>query len=225
MDYSINNNFCDKKEARDIIEFCIKHGESFSYNPKESWDCKRIYDDGFKTQIISALDKKLLSNLWFDYNSFNLKNSNISLTSYYNGRYLNLHKDKSSELTTVIVLSDAYDGGEFALCGDIKNPPIYFETLDGVSNFDLKLGDFISFNGSKTYHGVLPVTSGIRYALNIWMTETNFDYPKLKSNKTVMDEVNEIPRRTRIARKNIKQESDSAIIFTKKNQNILFIKI
>jgi hypothetical protein len=47
--------------------------------------------------------------LWFDYSKFNLKNFNISLTSYYEGRYLNLHKDKSSELTTVIVLSDDFD--------------------------------------------------------------------------------------------------------------------
>ena len=47
-------------------------------------------------------------------------------------------------------------------------------------------GDSISFNGSTTYHGVLPVTSGIRYALNIWMTETDFDYPKLKSKKSII---------------------------------------
>ena len=166
MNYSINNNFCDRNEANEIIQFCIKNGEQFSYNPSESWDCKRIYDEEFKTQIISTLNEKLLANLWFDYNNFNLKNFNISLTSYYNGRYLNLHKDKSSELTTVIVLSDGFEGGEFALCED-KNPPIYFETLEGVSTFNLKLGDFISFNGSTTYHGVLPVMSGTRYALNI----------------------------------------------------------
>jgi predicted 2-oxoglutarate/Fe(II)-dependent dioxygenase YbiX len=55
-----------------------------------------------------------------------------------------------------------------------------------MSTFDLKLGDSISFNGSKTYHGVLPVTNGVRYALNIWMTESDFDYPKLKNNKTLL---------------------------------------
>ena len=114
-----------------------------------------------------------------------LKNFNISLTSYYNGRYLNLHKDKSSELTTVIVLSDGFEGGDFAL-SDNQTPSINFETLNGISTYNLKLGDSISFNGSTTYHGVLPVTNGIRYALNIWMTETDFDYPKLKSNKTVI---------------------------------------
>ena len=118
-------------------------------------------------------------------NSFDIKNFNISLTSYYDGRYLNLHKDPTSELTTVIVLSDGYEGGQFAISYE-TNPSIYFENLNGIEIFDLKLGDSISFNGSTTYHGVLPVTSGTRYALNIWMTETNFDYPKIKTNKTLL---------------------------------------
>ena len=188
MDFSINNNFCDRDEATSIIHFCIENGESFSYNPNEVWDCKRIYDDSFKEKIISKLTNKFTNgdfNLWFNYNEFNLKNFNISLTAYYNNRYLNLHKDISSELTTVIVLSDGYIGGQFALSKEIE-PPIHFETLDGISTFDLKLGDSISFNGSTTYHGVLPTTSGIRYALNIWMTETDFNYPKLKSNKSII---------------------------------------
>jgi len=147
-----------------------------------------MYDEDFKMEIIEKLNQKYSSNefkLWFDYENFNLKNFNISLTSYYDGRYLNLHKDKSSELTTVIVLSDNFKGGEFALTED-KSPSFHFENLDGIETFNLKLGDSISFNGSKTYHGVLPVTEGVRYALNVWMTETNFDYPKLKNNKSII---------------------------------------
>ncbi len=188
MNYTINNNFCDGIEAKNIIDFCLQYGEPFSYKPTEQWDCRRIYDDEFKKKIIDLLITNYESGhfkLWFDYNNFNLKNFNISLTSYYNGRYLNLHKDKSSELTTVIVLSDGFEGGDFAL-SDNQTPSINFETLNGISTYNLKLGDSISFNGSTTYHGVLPVTNGIRYALNIWMTETDFDYPKLKSNKTVI---------------------------------------
>jgi hypothetical protein len=76
-------------------------------------------------------------------------------------------------------------GGQFALTQD-ENPSYDFETLDGLTLCDLKLGDSISFNGSETYHGVLPVTKGIRYALNVWMTETDFDYPRVKSNKTLL---------------------------------------
>lgn len=188
MDYSINKGFCDDIEAQNIIKYCLEYGEPFSYKPTESWDCRRVYDDNFKNKIITLLTEKYSSNdftLWFDYKNFNLKNFNISLTSYYDGRYLNLHKDKSSELTTVIVLSNDYQGGHFALC-DSKTPPFHFETLENVVTFDLKLGDSISFNGSNTYHGVLPVTSGTRYALNIWMTETDFNYPKVKLNNTLL---------------------------------------
>ncbi len=188
MNYNINNNFCDRGTAKDIIDFCLEFGEPFSYKPTEVWDCRRMYDSNFKERIINLLTTNYKNGefkLWFDYSTFNLKNFNISLTSYYNGRYLNLHKDKSSELTTVIVLSDNFEGGQFALTQD-ENPPHHFETLDGLTLCDLKLGDSISFNGSETYHGVLPVTKGIRYALNVWMTETDFDYPRVKSNKTLL---------------------------------------
>jgi Rps23 Pro-64 3,4-dihydroxylase Tpa1-like proline 4-hydroxylase len=188
IEYSINSGFCDKNESKSIIDFCLEYGEPFSYNPSESWDCRRIYDDSFKQEIINRLTEKYTSNefkLWFNYGDFKLKNFNISLTSYYNGRYLSLHKDKTSELTTVIVLSDGYEGGQFALCKD-KNPSFHFETLDSIETFNLKLGDLISFNGSQTYHGVLPVTKGNRFALNIWMTETDFNYPKLKVNNTLL---------------------------------------
>jgi predicted 2-oxoglutarate/Fe(II)-dependent dioxygenase YbiX len=188
MNYTINNNFCDEDSAKEIIKFCLEHGEPFSYKPTESWDCRRIYDEDFKNKIIDLLTTNYKNenfSLWFDYDTFNLKNFNISLTSYYDGRYLNLHKDNSSELTTVIVLSEGFEGGQFVLT-EQDDPPFHFETLKGLTICDLKLGDCISFNGSETYHGVLPVTNGIRYALNIWMTETDFNYPKLKSNKTVI---------------------------------------
>lgn len=183
MNFSLNNGFCDKSEAESIIKFCIENGEQFSYNPYETWDCKRIYNDDFRKKIIDKLNNKFKNNefnLWFNYNDFNLKNFSISLTSYYDGRYLNLHKDKSSELTTVIVLSDAYTGGQFAL-SDSLEPDFDLKKLDGISLYDLKLGDCISFNGSETYHGVMPVITGVRYALNIWMTDTNFTYPKIKN--------------------------------------------
>lgn len=188
INYSLNNNFFNKDEISEILSFCKKNGESFSYNPNETWDCKRIYDEEFKQKILSKFIENIKTNifkLWFDFEKFNLKNINVSLTSYYDNRYLNLHKDKTSELTTVIVMSDGYEGGQFAL-SDSTNPSYNFEKLDDISLFDLKMGDSISFNGSETYHGVLPVTEGIRYALNIWMTETDYDYLKLKKNKTLL---------------------------------------
>ncbi len=188
MNYSVNKNLCNREDAKEIINFCLEFGEPFSYNPTEQWDCRRVYDSEFKKKIIDLLNinyKNGNFKLWFDYSTFNPKNFNISLTSYYDGRYLNLHKDKSSELTTVIVLSDDFEGGQFVLTEE-ETPPFHFQTLNGLTFFDLKLGDSISFNGSETYHGVLPITKGNRYALNIWMTETDFDYPKVKISKTLL---------------------------------------
>jgi hypothetical protein len=190
MQFSINNNIFTQNECTEIIHFCLKHGVQYAANPSNmtSWDCKRIYDEEFKTKILNKLIDNYKNGkykLWFNFNEFNFKNFNISLTSYYNDRYLYLHKDNVSELTITIVLSDGFEGGQFALTED-KNPQVHFETLNGLTLYDLKLGDSISFNGSQTYHGVLPVTNGTRYALNVWMTETDFDYPKLKSNKTLL---------------------------------------
>lgn len=188
MNYSINKNLCNREDAKEIIDFCLEFGEPFSYNPTEQWDCRRVYDSEFKKKIIDLLIGNYKNGnfkLWFDYSTFNLKNFNISLTSYYDGRYLNLHKDKSSELTTVIVLSDYFEDGRFVLTEE-ESPPFHFETLNGLTLHNLKLGDSITFNGLKTYHGVLPVTKGIRYALNIWMTETDFNYPKVKVDKTLL---------------------------------------
>jgi superfamily II DNA or RNA helicase len=48
-------------------------------------------------------------------------------------------------------------------------------------------------------------------------------YEQAKTNGKIMEEVKDIPRRTRIARKNSSLANNKAIVFTKKNQNILFI--
>jgi predicted 2-oxoglutarate/Fe(II)-dependent dioxygenase YbiX len=181
MEFSINN-FFEKEECSSIIEFVDKIGIPFSYNPNETWDCKRIYNENFKKNIV---DKLLLNyknnqfNLWFDLNQFDIKDVNISLTKYYNDRWLDLHLDKTSQFTTVIVLSDEFDGGEFVLSSSPNN-------INNAEKYHLNIGQSISFDGSKIYHGVLPVTKGIRLALNIWMTNTDFKYKPLKTNSSII---------------------------------------
>jgi hypothetical protein len=67
INYSINKNFCNKNEAETIVKFCLDNGELFSYNPSESWDCRRIYDEDFKMKIITLLNEKYKNNefsLW-----------------------------------------------------------------------------------------------------------------------------------------------------------------
>jgi hypothetical protein len=181
MEFSINN-FFSKEECKSIIEITDEIGVKFSYNPNEVWDCKRIYDDKFKENIVNKLKTNYKNNnfkLWFDLNEFKINDVNISLTKYYDGRWLNLHLDKTSQLTTVIVLSDGFDDGRFALSNNNRD-------INLADKHNLKIGDGISFDGSKIYHGVLPVHTGIRYALNIWMTNTDFKYYRLDKNKKLI---------------------------------------
>jgi len=181
MEFSINN-FFEKEECDSILEFADSIGVPFSYSPTETWDCKRIYDENFKKNIVDKLLLNYKNNefkLWFDLNEFDIKDVVISLTKYYDGRWLDLHLDKTSQFTTVIVLSNSFDDGRFVLSNSPKK-------INDAEKYHLNIGESISFDGSKIYHGVMPVTTGVRCALNIWMTETQFDYSKYKSNKTII---------------------------------------
>jgi predicted 2-oxoglutarate/Fe(II)-dependent dioxygenase YbiX len=158
----------------------MKNGEPFSYfkSEKDSWDCRRVYDDDLKQNILSLFNKKNENNdlsLWFKFSDINIKNINISLTRYYDGRFLELHKDTTSSLTTVIVLTDDFSDGRFVL-SEKYNKNILVNKDMVVEH--LGIGQGISFNGSEIFHGVLPVKSGIRCALNVWMNETDFSFDK-----------------------------------------------
>lgn len=182
MNYSLNY-FFNRTECLNIIEFCEKNGSDFSYNPKEVWDCKRIYDDDFKNSIILKInnlynDKKI--NFWFNYADYNIRNVNISLTKYYDGRFLNLHKDATSNYTTVICLSDNFENGDFCLS---KNS---CEIDKSDVKIHLNIGEGITFEGNKTYHGVMPVHKGLRCALNIWTNDTDFNYYTLDRVKKII---------------------------------------
>lgn len=182
IDFKINK-FFNREECQYYIDESMKLGVPFKYDPKEHWDCRRIYDESFKEKIYNRY-KEMYQNgeieLWFDFENFDVKDINVSLTRYYEGRYLELHRDKTSQLTTVIVLSEEFEDGRFVLSET-------FSTEEKKLNFfDLKIGEGISFDGSKIYHGVLPVNKGIRCALNIWMTDTDFQYHKLKQTNTLI---------------------------------------
>ena len=181
MEFSINK-FFEKEECNSVIEYVDNIGVPFSYNQNETWDCKRIYDEGFKNDIINRLLLNYKNNefkLWFDLNEFYIKDVNISLTKYYDGRWLDLHLDSTSQFTTVIVLSDEFDDGRFSLSNS-------YTDINNTEKYHLNIGESISFDGSKIYHGVMPVTKGIRCALNIWMTNTDFKYRAVKINKSII---------------------------------------
>lgn len=180
MNYTINQ-FFEKEECNSIIEYADRVGKKFNYNPTEVWDCKRIADVDFNKLIIDRFIKNYNDNkfkLWFPLENFEVKDFNISITKYYENRRLDLHLDAKSQLTTVIVLNDNFFDGRFMLS----------ETPDKINSEKhlLGMGQSITFDGSKVYHGVMPVTSGIRCALNIWMTNTNFKYIKLYDHKKLI---------------------------------------
>lgn len=181
MKYSINT-FFNKEECKSIIKFAEEMGEVFYYAKDEVWDCKRIYDSNFKNFILEKFNTKYREgnfDLWFDLNTFDIRDCNISLTKYYEGRWLDLHLDSTSQLTTVIVLSEDFSDGRFVLSETVNN-------IGDCDKFELKIGESISFDGSKIFHGVMPVYSGIRYALNIWMTNTDFKYYQLDKSKKLI---------------------------------------
>ena len=60
------------------------------------------------------------------------------------------------------------------------------ESKDDYKKHDLKIGKSITFDGSKTYNGVMPVTEGIRIALNIWMTNTNSKFLDITNEKKLI---------------------------------------
>jgi hypothetical protein len=186
MDYNIGTFFTNE-ECTEILEHCMKNGEIFFYDPKENWDCRRMYDESFKENIFNKFKEYYQtekSNHWFDFNECNDKSINISLTRYYDGRFLNLHRDLPSQLTTVIVLTDNFSDGRFVLSETLGNS--ITDMCETSTKLDIKIGDGISFDGSKIYHGVMPVYTGVRCALNVWMTNKEINYCKLKNNKTLL---------------------------------------
>lgn len=185
--YSINYFFSDE-ECKNYLTKLIEIGIPFKYNPNELWDCRRINDETFKIEVYNFILEKYKNNS-FDFNSnfniFNVKSINVSLTSYYEGRYLNLHKDASSSLTFVIVLSDNFNDGRFTITESVNNNAD-FQNTENMDIIDIPKGYGIVFDGSKLYHGVLPVNSGIRYALNIWLSEESNQFAKLKTDNSII---------------------------------------
>ena len=187
MKYSVNN-FFSEDECSYFIKKSLEVGIPFKYNPNEHWDCRRIYDEELKLKIYKILQSKYKNgdwNLWIDFESLKIKSINVSLTSYYEGRYLNLHKDANSDLTIVVVLNDDYEDGRFAVTDKVDNN-FHFENLKNIELIKLSKGDGITFIGNKIFHGVLPVTKGIRYALNIWLSEKENKFIPMKKEKSVI---------------------------------------
>lgn len=198
MEYS-KNNFLTPEECLDTIKYIEENGVHFSYTKDiKSWYCKRVPEGEFSRGIVDKFFERYYDGtlkLYTKLEEFDIKDFNISLTKYYDGRFLNLHLDQGSQLTSVVVLSDNFKDGRFLLSdskmlthGANEAVPrfgsIPSSKFKVAKKIHLKKGEILTFNGTQLYHGVMPVTEGIRYSLNIWMTNTDYKFlrpAKLKS--------------------------------------------
>lgn len=116
-----------------------------SYSPKNE---KEFYDNKIKEEIFDKLRP--------NFNIDDYKLIWLQMTEYsYGTTALNDHIDSKNNKTFTIVLTDNFIGGE---------------TYVNKQKIDLGKGDGIFFDGYKIYHGVREVKSGVRNALNIWLT-------------------------------------------------------
>ena len=171
-----NNFFFSKEECEEIVILCEKAGITpiHKVDAYNKWDMLRIYDIPIKEKILKRY-KEVFSNdttLAFDLNDIGLNEIFLSLTRYYDGRFLEVHRDTSSELTSVIVLTDDFEDGRFVLSEDkIK---IENNTIDSDFLYTINQGSGLTFNGHTIWHGVMPVYKGIRKSLNIWIESESF---------------------------------------------------
>lgn len=171
-----SNFFFSKEECEEIVLFCEKVGfktihKIDAYN---KWDNLRVHDDNFKEKILKRYKEVFAndSSFPFDLNSITVNEIYLSLTRYYDGRFLEMHRDTSSELTSVIVLTNDFEDGRFVLSEEkisIEN-----KTFNDSNLHIINQGNGLTFNGHTIWHGVMPTYTGIRKSLNIWVEPNSF---------------------------------------------------
>lgn len=147
----INRNALSLIEI-DIIKDSYRLGTSDEYVDKNhSYQIDKIidYSDIFycdKTNpfLLPIVEKFILPSE---------KIYSIHWIEYSTGCSSDRHLDRSSLNTYIVLLTDEFEGGDLL--------------VDGVST-DMRMGDIVSFNGSKEQHEVLTVTQGVREVLVVW---------------------------------------------------------
>jgi hypothetical protein len=171
-----NNFFFSKEECEEIVVLCEKMGITpiHKIDAYNKWDMLRIHDNSIKEKILQRY-KEVFSDdttLSFDINTITTEHIFLSLTRYYDNRFLEMHRDTSSELTSVIVLTNDFEDGRFVLSEDkisIEN-----KTFNNTHLYTINQGNGLTFNGHTIWHGVMPVQKGIRKSLNIWVEPETF---------------------------------------------------
>jgi len=175
-----SNFFFSKEECEEIVLFCEKVGvkQIHKVDAYNKWDYLRIHNDNFKERILKKYKEVFLNTTIFPFNLESIINDQISLTltRYYGGRFLEMHRDVSSDFTTVIPLTDDFEDGRVILSEEkisIEN-----KTFTKSNIHKINQGYGLTFDGGKVWHGVMPVYSGIRKSLNIWIDP---DFVKIRT--------------------------------------------
>lgn len=171
-----NNFFFSKEECEEIVLFCEKVGVKSIHkvDAYNKWDNLRIHNDDFKERILKKYKEVFADNTIFpfDLNSITKDEIYLSLTRYYDGRFLEMHRDTSSDITTVIPLTADFEDGRFVLSEEkisIENKSFTDSNLHIINQ-----GNGLTFNGGRIWHGVMPVYKGVRKSLNIWIDPNSF---------------------------------------------------
>ena len=146
-----SNEFCD------LITKKIKNECVLSESYKTGWFVWLIWGQ----QSSQPLDKQKWNEKIYNIVRHELNKSNfpnyktmwLQMTEYSDGRWLRRHVDGAHNKTSIILLSDGFNGGETHINDKAVN---------------LEKGDGVIFNGHSQYHEIKPVTEGVRYALNFW---------------------------------------------------------
>ena len=139
-------NFFDDDYCNYVYEY-TKNNFTPESRYATNWKIKKNTNIEFENKI-----KNKISHL-IDFESHRV--NKLFLTEYEIGESLTTHLDNGSVDNLIIQLTSGFTGGEF----------IIEEKL-----FNLNKGDCIRFNGAKFKHGLRPIKSGIRAALNIWIS-------------------------------------------------------
>ena len=144
----------------------------------------------YTNESISILkyDSKLKAK--FDYHT-----DDINYTMYVDNRgkdisdpeefyIVNSRPKRKVSVTVALNNKCDYNGGDFKIQPD-GDRPVHHESI--ANNIDLNLGDAVIFD-SRMYHGVTPVTSGIRYSAVIWLYDLEEFYDWWSTNDQIPSE-------------------------------------
>jgi len=172
--------FFHKEECEEIISICERIGvkQKHKVDAYNKWDYLRIHNDDFKERILKKYKEVFLNTTIFPFDLESITNDQLSLTltRYYDGRFLEMHRDVSSDFTTVIPLTDGFEDGRFVISEEKVS--IENKTFNESNIHIINQGYGLTFDGGKVWHGVMPVYSGIRKSLNIWIDP---DFVKIRT--------------------------------------------